>query len=85
MNPQGFVEPVFPENTYKRSQDLDETYHDAGQFYWGRSEAFLNNAVMYSPASVPVILPRHLVQDIDTLEDWQRAELMFQAIKAGGL
>ena len=85
VDSHGFVEPIFPENTYKRSQDLEETYHDAGQFYWGRSETFLNNTVMYSPASIPVVLPRHLVQDIDTLEDWQRAELMFAALKAGNL
>lgn len=77
---EGTVEAIFPENNFVRSQDLQEAYHDAGQFYWGKANAFLNNEVIYSPASVPVILPRHLVQDIDTLEDWQRAELMFKAL-----
>ncbi|MDB5764021.1 MAG: pseudaminic acid cytidylyltransferase [Herminiimonas sp.] len=83
MNAEGVVEPIYPEHIFTRSQDLKEAYHDAGQFYWGRAEAFLNDVVTFSPASLPVILPRYLVQDIDTLEDWRRAELMYQAWRAG--
>ncbi|MCU0974239.1 MAG: pseudaminic acid cytidylyltransferase [Burkholderiales bacterium] len=75
------VEAIWPESIFKRSQDLEEAYHDAGQFYWGRAEAFLDDLVTFSRASVPVVLPRHLVQDIDTLEDWVRAELMFSALR----
>jgi len=75
------VEPLWPEFISCRSQDLEETFHDAGQFYWGKAEAFLNNEVLFSPVSVPVVLPRHLVQEIDTEEDWKRAELMFKALK----
>jgi len=75
------VEPLCPEFISCRSQDLEETFHDAGQFYWGKAEAFLNDEVLFSPVSVPVVLPRHLVQDIDTEEDWKRAELMFKAMK----
>jgi len=77
----GAVEAFSPEHVFARSQDLEEAYHDAGQFYWGKAEAFLRDAVVFSPESVPVILPRHLVQDIDTEEDWQRAELMFRAMQ----
>ncbi|WP_416308712.1 pseudaminic acid cytidylyltransferase [Neptunicella sp. SCSIO 80796] len=73
------VEPVFPDNIAKRSQDLEETYHDAGQFYWGRSNDYLSSKKIFSDHSIPVVLPRHLVQDIDTEEDWLRAELMYQA------
>jgi len=75
----GGVEPIWPENIPKRSQDLEEAYHDAGQFYWGRIEAFLNDAPIFSDAAVPVVLPRYLVQDIDTPEDWERAEMMYRA------
>ncbi len=81
---QGTIEAIYPENNLARSQDLEEVYHDAGQFYWGKTAAFLGNEVIYSQASVPVILPRHLVQDIDTPEDWQRAELMFNVLKKEG-
>jgi len=75
----GAVDAFYPEYISARSQDLEEAYHDAGQFYWGTTEAFLKDEVVFSPVSVPIVLPRHLVQDIDTLEDWVRAELMYRA------
>ncbi len=78
------LQPIWPDNIFKRSQDLEEAYHDAGQFYWGQAEAFARGERLFSEASVPVILPRHRVHDIDTPEDWRRAELMFQALQAGG-
>ena len=64
-----------------RSQDLEPAYHDAGQFYWGRPEAWTLGRMVFSPESRVVMLPRHLVQDIDTPEDWERAEWMFQALQ----
>jgi N-acylneuraminate cytidylyltransferase len=69
-----------PEHFQTRSQDLEEAWHDAGQFYWGRAEAWLADKPLFGPGSAPVILPRHRVQDIDTQEDWERAELMFEAL-----
>jgi N-acylneuraminate cytidylyltransferase len=81
IRPDGHVEAVYPENASVRSQDLEEMYHDAGQFYWGRWETFTGSSPLFSQDSVPVILPRYLVQDLDTLEDWQRAELMFEALQ----
>lgn len=73
------VKPMWPEFIYHRSQDLEEALHDAGQFYWGNSEAWLSGTPVFSSTSTPVVLPRHLVQDIDTEEDWIRAELMYRA------
>ncbi|WP_339432619.1 MULTISPECIES: pseudaminic acid cytidylyltransferase [unclassified Pseudomonas] len=81
---QGALTALYPEFRDTRSQDLPEAFQDAGQFYWGLSEAWLRGEVLYSPASLPVIVPRHLVQDIDTLEDWKRAEYLYAALKAGG-
>ena len=75
----GCVEMFWPENELRRSQDLPEAWHDAGQFYWGRHDAFLGQKGFFSARSYPVVLPRHLVQDIDTPEDWDRAEKMFTA------
>ena len=72
----------FPENFNKRSQDLEESFHDAGQFYWGKSSAWLEGKRMFDDNSIPIIIPRYKVQDIDSEEDWQRAELMFKAIKS---
>lgn len=84
LDGQGALQALYPEFRNTRSQDLPEAYQDAGQFYWGRSDAWLRGEVIYSPTSLPVILPRHLVQDIDTLEDWKRAEYLYAALKAGG-
>lgn len=79
INKNDEIEAMWPENIQTRSQDLEEAYHDAGQFYWGKAEAFMSDEVIFSNASIPVVLQRHLVQDMDTLEDWCRAELMYQA------
>lgn len=71
-----------PEHYNTRSQDLEPAYHDAAQFYWGRAAAWLAGKPVFGPDSAPVVLPRYRVQDIDTEEDWGRAELMFQARQA---
>jgi pseudaminic acid cytidylyltransferase len=73
------VEMLDPAQFNVRSQDLEETYHDAGQFYWGLSEAWLRGKPIFSGVASPVILPRHRVQDIDTPEDWVIAEVMLKA------
>tara|TARA_R110001583_G_scaffold185625_1_gene345861 strand:+ start:11795 stop:12487 length:693 start_codon:yes stop_codon:yes gene_type:complete len=71
-----------PEHFHTRSQDLEEGYHDAGQFYWGQASAWKAEAQLFGEQSVAVMLPRERVQDIDTPEDWRRAELLFQALRA---
>lgn len=73
------VEMFDPGQFAARSQDLEEAWHDAGQFYWGKAQAWREQRILFSRHAAPVILPRHQVQDIDTLEDWQRAEQMFRA------
>ncbi|RON65669.1 pseudaminic acid cytidylyltransferase [Pseudomonas fluorescens] len=84
LDGQGALRALYPEFRNTRSQDLPEAFQDAGQFYWGRRDAWLRGEVVYSSASLPVILPRHLVQDIDTPQDWKRAEYLYAALKAGG-
>ena len=81
LDKEGAVVPRYPEHVLTRSQDLEEVYHDCGQFFWGRANAMLNDVVPMSTASLAIVLPRYLVQDIDTLEDWHRAELMHAAIR----
>ena len=81
LNKVNKIEPMWPEYILERSQDLEEVFHDAGQFYWGSAEAFLNEDDMYFNNSSPVLLPRFLTQDIDTQEDWKQAELLFNALK----
>jgi N-acylneuraminate cytidylyltransferase len=74
---EGAVSMFNPKNESVRSQDLEEAYHDAGQFYWGRRNAFYEKKSIFSPHSRIVLLPRKRVQDIDTIEDWNFAEALF--------
>lgn len=79
--PDGGVEMFFPDKFALRSQDLPEALHDAGQFYWGRPLAWTNEAPLFGPRSRPLRLPRWRVQDIDTEDDWRRAELIWEALQ----
>ena len=74
------IEMFIPSQFNTRSQDLEDAYHDAGQFYWGLPEAWLSAKPLFSQFSAPVVLPRYRVQDIDTMDDWHRAELMFSIL-----
>lgn len=83
VHPDGGIEMFFPDNFSVRSQDLPVALHDAGQFYWGRPDAWLENKRIFEKHSFPVIIPRWRVQDIDNEEDWIRAELMINVIAKG--
>lgn len=85
INPTGCIEMFQPEHFNTRSQDLEKAYHDAGQFYWGNSEAFLRRERMFSDLAVPYILPSYQVQDIDELDDWIKAEAMFHVLNTDGI
>ena len=76
LNESERIEMFWPENLKKRSQDLPEAYHDAGQFYWAKVNKYQKDRRFFSNDAKPVIIPRKLVQDIDTPEDWENAELM---------
>jgi N-acylneuraminate cytidylyltransferase len=71
---------VFPEHYTARSQDLPVVLHDAGQFYWGRPQAWRDERPLFGPNSCPLHLPRWRVNDIDTEADWHRAELIAKAL-----
>ncbi len=73
-----------PEHAQTRSQDLPEAFHDAALFAWGTRAAWLSQTPLYGSETVPVVIPRHLVQDVDTPEDWTRAEYMARALIEAG-
>ena len=77
---QGGLEMFFPEHFGTRSQDLPVALHDAGQFYWGRPEAWIQGKRIFDNRSKPIVIPRWRVQDIDTPEDWDRAEILAPVI-----
>ncbi len=73
--------PVWPENMPKRSQDLPEVYHDAGQFYWAGHDALLDTNITDNHLkTLAYLIPRYRVVDIDTPEDWINAEMLYKAI-----
>lgn len=76
----GRLEMFQPEEYKTRSQDLEEAWHDTGQFYWGTVAAWRAAKPPFGSGTIPLILPRWRVQDIDTNEDWQRAELLHKAL-----
>lgn len=75
-----FISMRWPENFPKRSQDLEKTYHDAGQFYYIKTEIFLKEKMMFVEKAGAVILTELEVQDIDTEIDWKLAELKYKLI-----
>lgn len=81
---EGGLEMFFPEHFATRSQDLPVALHDAGQFYWGRPAAWLEGRRIFDRRSKPVMIPRWRVQDIDTQDDWERAELLASLIRDKG-
>ncbi|MDG1500321.1 MAG: pseudaminic acid cytidylyltransferase [Planctomycetota bacterium] len=83
LTPEGRVEMLDPSVFETRSQDLEEAWHDAGQFYWGRARAWQAGTPLFSQEAAPVPLSRSRVQDIDTEEDWTRAEWLFRALEIG--
>ena len=75
----GRTKPFYPEFEITRTQDLELAYYDAGQFYWGKTEAWLTNPKIHcNGLGYPI--PNWRVVDIDTPEDWQRAEIIYRTI-----
>lgn len=78
--PDGGIEMFFPQHFTTRSQDLPRALHDAGQFYWGRPQAWLEGVRVFDRRSFALEIPRWRVHDIDTPDDWTRAELVHKAL-----
>ena len=68
----------YPENVFKRSQDLESYYHDAGQFYFIKVETFMKKKTLVCKNTISLIVDELSVQDIDTEEDWKMAELKYK-------
>jgi pseudaminic acid cytidylyltransferase len=83
LRKDGRMEMFQPEHALTRSQDLEEAYHDVGQFYWGRREAWMAGTTLIGSDAAPLIIPRLRAQDIDTPEDWDRAERLFADLTLG--
>lgn len=78
-NESGRVQPFYPEFEQTRTQDLEPAYYDAGQFYWGTPQAWLNGVGIHAEG-VGLVIPNWRVVDVDTQEDWEKAELLYKAL-----
>jgi pseudaminic acid cytidylyltransferase len=79
----GRTRSMFPEHADTRTQDLAPAYHDAGQFYWGTATAWQSGRSPHLGART-LVLPSWAAVDIDTPDDWARAEALFRALNPGG-
>ncbi|MCD4832085.1 MAG: pseudaminic acid cytidylyltransferase [Anaerohalosphaeraceae bacterium] len=81
----GRIELLWPEYEFTHSNKLCEAYHDAAHFYWLNVKKFMQSGSIFAKQIMPIILPEYLVVDIDTSEDWDRAEIMYEVCKKRGL
>ena len=80
INGAGLIEMRYPEHLKSRTQDLEKTYHDAGQFYFMKTAAMEQEKTVWLKRTDPLVLSELEVQDLDTLTDWQLAEMKFDLI-----
>ena len=80
MSSGNIVKPIESKNELQRTQDLKAAYYDAGQFYWGSESSWANSESLHSN-SIGYIIPSWRAVDIDTDEDWTRAEILNDVIK----
>ena len=78
---EGLVKMNWPEHVNSRSQDLQPVFHDCGQFYFVRTEDFLNDGKLFTDKTLPIEMPESEVQDIDNVEDWKVAEIKYTFLK----
>ena len=82
--PDGKVSPFQPEHAATRTQDLEPSYFDVGQFYWGKASSWLAGLNVHLNGTT-LVIPEWRVVDIDTPADWERAEILYAALAHKGL
>lgn len=80
IDKEGYINMIHPEYYKARSQDLEKTYHDAGQFYFAKTSAFKNEQTFWCKRTVPIILSELEVQDLDNETDWKIAEIKYKLL-----
>ena len=80
IDDEGYSKMIYPDKFKERSQDLQDAFHDTGQFYWAKSITWINKKNILQKAK-PLVIPRWRVQDIDNEEDWIRAEIIYELLE----
>ncbi|MDR2904823.1 MAG: pseudaminic acid cytidylyltransferase [Helicobacteraceae bacterium] len=79
MDDSSRVSSIWADKEQARSQDLPRAFHDAAHFVFGRAEAFLAGKSVFNSKTIGFLIEKSRAQDIDTIEDFERAELMYKA------
>ncbi len=74
------IKMIWPENLMKRSQDLKPSFHDAGLFYWIKIKILINKKKLWTDNTTAIEIDEITAQDIDTVEDWELAEIKYKLI-----
>lgn len=85
INAEGLIQPLYMENRFVRSQDLEAVYHDCGQFYWYKVPEFMDKDGIVDEYAAPLIVDELHVQDIDNETDWEIAEMKYEILQRKGL
>ena len=80
INEEGQVEMKYPKYLKSRTQDLEKVYHDAGQVYFVKTDALLNEKTVWCKRTAPLVLSELEVQDLDTLTDWKLAQMKYELV-----
>jgi pseudaminic acid cytidylyltransferase len=81
LNDKGLIEMFQPEHLITRSQDLENSFHDAGQFYSFNVNNLVSKQKLITKLTGHIEVSEMEAQDIDNLVDWQLAELKYKIIK----
>ncbi|UOB19414.1 pseudaminic acid cytidylyltransferase [Abyssalbus ytuae] len=81
INPNGEIKMIRPEYMAKRSQDLEATFHDAGQFYFLKVLELKRHNKLWTDNTSCIVIDELKAQDIDTETDWKLAELKYQLMQ----
>ena len=80
INDKGLIEMFQPEHLTARSQDLELSFHDAGQFYSFNINNLISKQKLVTDNTGYIEVSEMEAQDIDNLVDWELAELKYRII-----
>ena len=83
LDPEKKIQMFFPENRQTRSQELEKSYHDSGQFYWFKVKSVIEKKSLWTDNTGVIILDEMHAHDIDTMKDWIIAEFKYR-LRANG-
>ncbi|MGJ8591438.1 MAG: pseudaminic acid cytidylyltransferase [Aquaticitalea sp.] len=81
LSDSGQMHMIYPQHLVTRSQDLEASFHDAGQFYWFNVEKLMSFGQLWTDNTGSLEIKEMEAHDIDTLDDWEIAEFKYQLLQ----